>query len=51
MSENVIFEGTTEELADLLDLEPGRLEVLRDLLTLGDLVGLESQEGLEPQAA
>lgn len=49
MTENVIFEGTTEELAELLTLDPVVFEALREHMTLGDLVGLESQEQLEPQ--
>lgn len=40
----VLFEGTTQDLATLLELNPERFEVLRDQLTLGDLVGLEVQE-------
>lgn len=49
MTENVVFEGTTEDLAERLALDPAVFEVLREHMTLGDLVGLESHEQLEPQ--
>lgn len=48
-TENVIFEGTTTELAELLSLDPDLFGALRENVTLGDLVGLAAQEHLEPQ--
>lgn len=48
MTENVIFEGTTTELAELLSLDPAVFEALREHVTLADLVGLAAQEQLEP---
>lgn len=49
MTENVIFEGTTTELAERLALDPAVFEALREHMTLGDLVGLAAQEQPEPQ--